>query len=54
MKLTSWCIKLITLLSVLLILKGTIDIGVMGCVLIFIVAVVWAVCSYIDAGRDDR
>lgn len=54
MKLTSWCIKFIVLLSVLLILQGTVDIGVMGCVLISVVAVVWAVCSYIDAGRDDR
>ena len=54
MKLTSWCIKFISLLSILLILKASDDIGVMGCVLIFIVAVVWAVCSYIDAGRDDR
>lgn len=46
MKLTSWCIKFISLLSILLILQATDDIGVMGCVLISIGDVVWAVCSY--------
>lgn len=50
-KITSWCIRFIALFSVLLILQGTEDIGPMGCVLISIVAVVWAVCAYIDAGR---
>lgn len=51
MKLVSWCIKFIVLLSVLLVLQGTVDIGVMGCVLISAVAVVWAACSYADADR---
>ena len=51
MKLTSWCIKLIVLLSVLIILQGSVDIGALGCVLITIVAVIWAACSYVDAGR---
>ena len=48
MKLTSWCIKLIVLFSVLLILQGAYDIGVLGAVLVAITAVIWAVCSYID------
>ena len=51
-KLVSWCIRFIVLFSVLLILRGAYDIDVMGIILVSIVAVIWAVVSYID--RNDR
>ena len=52
MKLTSWCLRLIVLFSVILILKGAYDIDVMGAVLVAITSVVWTVCAYIDIRRS--
>ena len=53
MKVFTWGMKLLTLFTVNLILQGQHGVGTVGIILVCLVAVVWDVCTYVEAQKDD-
>lgn len=54
MKVFTWGMKLLTLITVSLLLQGWHGVGAVGVIWVGLVAVVWDVCTYIETKEEGR
>ena len=54
MKVFTWGMKLLTLITVNLLLQGWHGVGAAGVIFVCLVAVVWDVCTYVEVKEERK